>query len=187
MATTCSSSGCNRITIALGLCGAHYLRQGKYGTTFPEVPIGTSGCSPIAIEERATLAKNQSKRCSKCRKVKSKKSFTKSTKATDGLSYLCKICQKNANFTNRYGIDLEAVERMINDQDGRCALCRTPFGMANTLVKNIDHSHKTGEVRGVLCSYCNTSLGLFEDRGVSPQLAQDYIDRRGIYEKKESA
>lgn len=54
----------------------------------------------------------------------------------------------------------ELVEVILRYQQGRCAICGTPFKTR----RNIDHDHKTGEVRGILCHMCNRALGLFRDK-----------------------
>jgi hypothetical protein len=58
-----------------------------------------------------------------------------------------------------YGITLEDHAALVAAQDGKCALC----GQAKKLV--IDHDHKTGKVRGLLCRHCNFVLGLYERYG----------------------
>jgi hypothetical protein len=52
----------------------------------------------------------------------------------------------------KYGIDIETYERMLRAQDGVCAICRRP---PKTVRLNVDHDHKTGRVRGLLCFRCN--------------------------------
>ena len=44
-------------------------------------------------------------------------------------------------------------------QDGKCAICRL------VCIKSlaVDHCHKTGKIRGLLCMRCNTALGMFKD------------------------
>jgi hypothetical protein len=46
-------------------------------------------------------------------------------------------------------------------QDGRCAICRKKPQTGRRL--SVDHDHKTGEVRGLLCTLCNQGLGYFKD------------------------
>lgn len=59
-----------------------------------------------------------------------------------------------------YGLTEEAYEAMLAAQGGGCAICSTPPGKRRLAV---DHDHDTGAVRGLLCTGCNTGLGLFQD------------------------
>ena len=57
---------------------------------------------------------------------------------------------------------LEAYRDLLAKQGGGCAICgakSNPSGKALCL----DHDHKTGEIRGILCHNCNTGLGRFQD------------------------
>jgi hypothetical protein len=49
-------------------------------------------------------------------------------------------------------------QRLIDKSGGRCAICEND---EKDLV--IDHDHKTGKVRGLLCRQCNSGLGMFGD------------------------
>lgn len=75
---------------------------------------------------------------------------------------LCKTCRdKKATLKFKYGMSLEGYRTMITDQRCRCAIC-------NVLLEgdrdpHIDHCHEYGHVRGILCSRCNTGLGMFKD------------------------
>ena len=51
---------------------------------------------------------------------------------------------------------------MLDDQDGKCALCGTTEIKGNSKYFSVDHDHKTGRVRGLLCTVCNTDLGVYE-------------------------
>ena len=73
-----------------------------------------------------------------------------------------------------YGLTLKDYERMLKSQDGKCAIC----GTTDTGKKDyfrIDHCHKTGKVRGLLCHSCNVSLGLFKDSRELLQKAYNYL------------
>lgn len=68
------------------------------------------------------------------------------------------------NTANRYNISREyAVELRAKISNSTCDLCDSPEvkGYKNDFC--IDHDHKTGEVRGVLCRSCNLALGYFKD------------------------
>jgi len=60
----------------------------------------------------------------------------------------------------KYGITPEHYEHMLKDQDGLCAICRQtePRGSYR-----VDHCHKTGKVRGLLCHKCNAGIGMLRD------------------------
>lgn len=68
----------------------------------------------------------------------------------------------------KYGITEEAFQFMLDQQGGACAICRkTDSGRKRW---SVDHCHITNRVRGVLCTQCNTGLGLFKD---SPALLRN--------------
>jgi len=65
-----------------------------------------------------------------------------------------------------YGIDVEQYEQMVVNQDGKCAICgRIPEVKSTKRHRglHIDHNHKTGSVRGLLCARCNPPLAFVED------------------------
>jgi len=58
---------------------------------------------------------------------------------------------------HRYGIGQADVDELLAAQGGVCAIC----GAADP--KHVDHDHRTGRVRGILCFNCNGGLGQFRD------------------------
>jgi thymidylate synthase len=62
---------------------------------------------------------------------------------------------------------------LVADQEGRCAICNT--APKNGLV--IDHDHSTLEFRALLCTQCNSGLGLFQENPAALRAAADYIER----------
>lgn len=62
----------------------------------------------------------------------------------------------------KYGITLEESKELLIRQDHKCALCGIDEAERN-IPFYIDHDHKTGKVRGLLCAKCNTGLGQFND------------------------
>ncbi|ATW62459.1 endonuclease VII [Streptomyces phage WRightOn] len=72
-----------------------------------------------------------------------------------------------------YGVDKFMYDAMYFEQDGECPICE------EREAEVIDHCHKTGRVRGLLCRACNTMLGMIED---SKRLnkALDYV-AEGVY------
>lgn len=62
-----------------------------------------------------------------------------------------------------YGLDFKDYERMLETQNGVCAICSSPPPNNRKTRLAIDHCHKTGKVRGLLCDKCNRSIGLLKD------------------------
>lgn len=65
-----------------------------------------------------------------------------------------------------YSITVGDYDYMFKKQNGVCAICKQPEVMKNQygLIRlSVDHDHKTGKVRGLLCNRCNITLGKFEE------------------------
>lgn len=71
----------------------------------------------------------------------------------------CKACASTASYERRlesvYGIDPEIYKTIWERQGKRCAICRSK---PKTIRFAVDHDHKTGDVRGILCKRCNHDL-----------------------------
>lgn len=84
----------------------------------------------------------------------------------------------------KYGLTLDDLQRMIDDQGGRCAACREEsvalamcsvgkgVGSSNTA---IDHDHATNQVRGLLCKRCNTAIGFLKDSPLRAERVAVYL------------
>lgn len=75
---------------------------------------------------------------------------------------ICKACAKaNADWQRlkKYGLDKDSYEVLLQKQKNKCAICTKEF----ISTPHVDHNHKTGKVRGLLCYPCNSGLGQFED------------------------
>lgn len=64
-----------------------------------------------------------------------------------------------ATLKARYGITIADYQRMMGEQGEKCAVCRLPHNKP----LYVDHCHKTGAVRGLLCPACNTLVGFIEN------------------------
>jgi hypothetical protein len=78
------------------------------------------------------------------------------------------------NVKAKYGISIEQYETMLKVQGGGCAICGEQCKTGKALA--VDHCHKTGVVRGLLCGRCNKGLGLFGDRPGLLRKAADYLN-----------
>ena len=72
----------------------------------------------------------------------------------------------------KYGLSLEQFNEMLAIQAGCCAICRDSFGEETP---RVDHDHKTGMVRGLLCHPCNVAIGLFKESVPSLANAITYL------------
>lgn len=81
---------------------------------------------------------------------------------------------KLRNFTlkRKYGITLEVYQILFEQQNGVCAICKRSEERRTLAV---DHNHKTGKVRGLLCGSCNRALGLFNDDPEILATAREYV------------
>jgi len=87
--------------------------------------------------------------------------------------------QKKSHLKRRYGITFEQYNELLVQQGGVCAICLQPETSISPLSKvfknlAIDHNHKNGEIRALLCSRCNTALGLFNDSALLLEAAKRY-------------
>ena len=64
---------------------------------------------------------------------------------------------------------------MFDNQDGKCAICKTSH-KTHYRHLDIDHCHKTGRVRGLLCSKCNLMIGYAEDNSKTLKSAIKYLE-----------
>lgn len=130
------------------------------------------------------------KKCTVCKEIKDLNSFSKRSEAYDGKRSECKTCNTKAsiNYQKRhpekikvinkrwrdkhkeklaimrigykYGVSPEEYQSMLDEQNGVCAVCFKPEHRRGL---SVDHCHKTGKVRGLLCSTCNMAIGLLKD------------------------
>ena len=83
-----------------------------------------------------------------------------------------------------YGIDNQTYEEMFRLQGGLCAICQRPqHGTKKTGESRllcVDHCHKTGAVRKLLCTKCNAGIGQFEDNPETMMQAILYLKAHAI-------
>lgn len=92
----------------------------------------------------------------------------------------CRTEALNDRYLERaYGITLEDYRRMLKEQDSKCKLCGGEGFLMDTERHSVklvvDHCHKDGHVRGLLCHNCNRALGLLQDDKETLQRAIDYL------------
>lgn len=146
----CSEADCSASVKAHGLCHAHYQRLLRQGHT--------------RYRDRTKPAKT----CSEpgCEKILYAKG-------------VCHVHHAQRRKLAQYGLLPESYAALLGAQNGVCAICgkseciRSPSGEPKHLA--VDHCHATGSVRALLCSRCNTALGLFQDDPVLLRKAAEYL------------
>lgn len=70
---------------------------------------------------------------------------------------------------------MTSFQAMLKAQDGVCAICKETCPTQRRL--SVDHDHKTGKIRGLLCARCNFGLGSFRDRPALLRGAEVYLSQ----------
>lgn len=138
--------------------------------------------------------------CSRCGQEKESAAFYPSKILSQGLRSACKDCERGSERNlakdrannqkwfqenkkkrrdyarkKKYGVTPDQVDAALAAQGYGCAICETtePGGRFNEW--QVDHDHKTGEFRGVLCYRCNQLLGYARDSTVILDSASSYL------------
>ena len=125
--------------------------------------------------------------CSTCKQAKPLEQFPKSPTHRGGRKGVCKACvnvkrkqrfrtdstteaRRKYSLSTNYGITPEQYEDMVVAQENLCYICGTPGTETVHKKLYVDHCHKTGKIRKLLCGMCNSGLGYFKD---SPELLEN--------------
>ena len=121
--------------------------------------------------------------CITCEQEKPLDEFFKCKAKKNGYMPLCKTCDLKrrrehfkspigqekyniARLRREYGITLTEYNKVLEEQNGVCAICDLPETETNSIGTKwlcVDHNHATGKIRGLLCNKCNQALGCFRD------------------------
>ena len=83
------------------------------------------------------------------------------------------LMSRNTDYKRKYGITIDDYNMMLELQSGVCAICSQECKTEKNLA--VDHDHKNGQIRALLCKNCNTGLGSFNDNIENMQKAIDYV------------
>ena len=141
------------------------------------------------------------KQCFKCRQVKPFTEFYKDKYTKDGYYPSCKEHKRPSQdkavkaaydkqyrktlglkkAANQFKVTVEFLENLLKSQNNLCAICNKPETSKHANGANmrlsVDHCHKTGKVRGFLCTFCNKALGLFKNDPKSLLNAHTYLNK----------
>ena len=95
-----------------------------------------------------------------------------------------RLKKRKSTIKRKYNLDFNQYELMMIAQGSSCKICDKILSEngSKDVKPHVDHCHTTGSVRGILCSYCNTMLGVFKDNPEYFQRAIDYL--KGTNEKE---
>ncbi|QBP05798.1 putative integration and excision endonuclease VII [Synechococcus phage S-B28] len=125
--------------------------------------------------------------CKSCGEDKLISEFYPHKQSKDGYLRHCKVCisskrkkeycstkARTAHIKSKYGLSEKDYTILFEKQQGRCKICgkENPDDYHGLCV---DHDHKTGKVRGLLCHNCNSALGNFYDNVDYLLSAVDYL------------
>ncbi len=115
---------------------------------------GNQKCLTEQYRDKAVCARKRlvvQRICKKCGN-----SYTTSS-SNQSFCLICAPDKTSRARLKRYNISAFEFAEMLKQQDGKCAICRSPDP------DNLDHCHITNRVRGILCSKCNHGLHFIED------------------------
>lgn len=114
--------------------------------------------------------------CSQCFKTIEWK-YDKSHQFNRKMRRRDKLARRFIAVKQTYGLSETEYVDKINDQQNKCAICRSKD---EGKVLCVDHDHKTNKVRGLLCGRCNVGLGNLKDSIQILQSAIEYLQKYSI-------
>lgn len=115
----------------------------------------------------------KSKRCQACRTAYLR-DYCKRTQYHKKRYAKESIAERERHLIKKYNVTLADYDSMFKNQNGQCAIC----GKVQESAFDVDHCHKTGEVRGLLCTNCNRMIGHAHDDTGRLIKAANYLSRK---------
>jgi hypothetical protein len=189
----CQIDGCTRPHKARGLCQTHYAQRLR-GSDFSPIRSRVREKPPECIEDGCAEPVKSKGLCKmhyqrllrhghtryRDRKKPAKRCLID---GCDNILYAKDLCHPHYTKQRKWraaGVDATRYQEMLREQGGVCAICgqteRHCDGLSGKLKDlAIDHDHVTGAIRALLCSACNTAIGLFNDDDALLAKAQSYV------------
>ncbi len=102
------------------------------------------------------------KKCSGCKKIKELNEFHKHKGRKGGVTDYCKNCRNSRIISKRYNLTELELKALFEKHESKCVICGVHKQNVNKGLA-VDHCHKTGKIRGILCGNCNNGIGRFKD------------------------
>lgn len=135
------------------------------------------------------LSPGDTKPCSRCKEVKPVEQFHKDKYLSSGYKSHCGVCcskdfkewrgsnleqvrkkDRVTHYVRKYGLTEEHALQLVENRTGECLICHEHSPLV------VDHCHTTGDVRGLICSSCNSMLGYAKDNPTSLKNAIAYLE-----------
>lgn len=147
---------------------------------FHFAPKGTHGRQSKCKPCRAIVAANWHKNRSQERRVLDNKR-TKQWRIDNPIK------ARNSELLHAYGINWLEFLDMLKAHNWKCAICKTPVNVERGKGKkynraHVDHCHATGKIRGILCTCCNSGIGMFKDSKKNLLRAVGYLEGQVVYD-----
>ncbi|MEU0413022.1 endonuclease VII domain-containing protein [Streptomyces griseorubiginosus] len=114
------------------------------------------------------------KHCQGCGETKPHSDWHRNGSASDGRASRCRACRavaaRASHLKRHYGLTEAQRDEMVASQMGLCVICLKAPAV------HVDHCHKTGRVRGVLCFNCNSAIGKLGDDPDAVRRAAAYLE-----------
>lgn len=125
---------------------------------------GLATRKPINCSELKHMAIHKSRRKSSRKYYASHKDKVKNQikQYKETHSEQIKILHYKDSIKRKYGLTIEAINDMLSKQNFVCKICKVAFSETPF----VDHDHKSGLVRGLLCRVCNINIGWIERMGI---------------------
>lgn len=123
----------------------------------------------MGTNKNSNLNKVRYKICLNCKENKPKTSifFYRRKNSPDGFDSWCKECKrrwdKKYHILKTYKINNEEFKQLLDIQNNSCPICRKSLDLKKLNMTHIDHCHKSGKIRGLLCHYCNNILNFSKE------------------------
>lgn len=137
-------------------------------------PWAWLNCPSCGERKRALLSATTCDDCRNAEKTSVQRLLSKRTQLRKSMSKrgnAGKVAKLRGRL-KRYGLTPDDFLALLSTQEGACAVCQRVVGDEKLV---IDHDHRTGKVRGLLCSPCNTALGFFRDDPATMDRAAAYL------------
>ena len=112
--------------------------------------------------------------CSVCHELKADDEFYLKDRASGRKDTTCKACRIIMQRERTLGVTQDDYLRMYTEQQGQCGICNRRLYSKRYKAFAVDHCHSTGRIRGLLCTNCNTALGLLRDDPIAIQRALEW-------------